>query len=548
MQSLRRIAPSIITIFLLLSSTSHLQAQSAESTGNVYLIAMLVIIGALILVSAILLLSENFVQLEASKAGVDSKGQQSSFSSSVKSLWQSSGPAYTGDDPVTYLSKGHDILLNGSANQTATLGSAKRYAVKPTDYRGMSPIPKVVVAEGEEVQAGDVIFFDKKDPTVKYVSPVSGEVVEIRRGAKRAITGVIILADSDVKFRQMDPPSINEASREDIQTFLYESGGWAMINERPFDQVPAPGTVPTNIFISTFDSAPLAPDLNYIVSGKEELFQKGIDTLARLTDGDIHLGLDARGEGAPSDVFAKAENCQKHWFSGKHPSGNVGVQIHHTAPINAGDKVWTLNVQQVITLGELMYKGIYNAERLVAITGAQVSNPGYAKTYVGASINELLDGNLSEKKSRIIDGDVLSGKAIGDDTFLSQASDQISVIEEGDYYEMFGWLLPFKPRPTISKTFPNFLFPKLKFDGDTNTHGEKRAFVVSGQYEKVLPMKVFPQHLMKAIMCGEFEQMEGLGIYELSEEDVALCEFVCTSKMPLQSILRDGLDMIKEQS
>ena len=195
-----------------------------------------------------------------------------------------------------------------------------------------------------------------------------------------------------------------------------------------------------------------------------------------------------------------------------------------------------------------MFKGIYNAERLIALTGAQVGEPVYAKTHMGASLVELLDGNLSDKKSRIIDGDVLSGQASGEDGFLSQSSDQVSVIEEGDYYEMFGWLLPLKPRPTISKTFPNFLFPNLKFDGDTNAHGEKRAFVMSGQYEQVLPMNIYPQHLMKAIMSGEFEQMEGLGIYELSEEDLALCEFTCTSKMPLQSILRDGLDMLQEQA
>jgi len=283
MQSARRIAPSIITVLLLLSSNSYLQAQGVESNGNVYVIAMLVIIGALILVSAILVLSENFVHLEARKAGVNSQGQNQSISSSIQSLWQSSGPEYTGASPVINLSKGHDILLNGAASKQSAVGTAKRYAVKPTDYRGMSPIPKVVVAAGDEVKAGDVIFFDKKNPTVKYVAPVSGEVLEVRRGAKRAITEIIILGDSEVKFRQMDPPSIKEASREDIQNFLYESGGWALLNERPFDQIPAIGTVPTNVYISTFDSAPLAPDLNYVVAGREEMFQKGLDTLARLT-------------------------------------------------------------------------------------------------------------------------------------------------------------------------------------------------------------------------------------------------------------------------
>ena len=231
-------------------------------------------------------------------------------------------------------------------------------------------------------------------------------------------------------------------------------------------------------------------DRSFVVQGNEEAFQKGIDTLARLTSGDVHLGLDARGEEAPSKAFTDATNCKKHWFSGKHPSGNVGVQIHHVAPINVGDKVWTLTVQQVITLGDLMFKGIYNAERIVAVVGAQINNPAYIKTHVGASVNELIAGQMNEGKSRVIDGDVLSGSTVAEDSFIGVKSDQITAIKEGDYYEMFGWLLPLSPRPTISKTFPNFLFPNLKFDGDTNTHGEKRAFVVSGQYEKVLPIKL----------------------------------------------------------
>lgn len=545
MQSIQRIASSFLGIFFLLISSSQLHAQRSNTgNGNVFVIALLIIVGAVILVSAILMLSENFISLEAQKAGLD-EGQTNLFSS-VNQLLDGPGPAYTGTSPVINLKKGHDIFLNGEATGH-TSAKVTRFSKRPTDYRGMSPIPKVTVAVGDEVKAGDVLFFDKKNPDVKYVTPVSGEVVEIKRGAKRAIIDVIVLADAEQKHKQFDPPSINEASREDIVSFLLESGGWSLINERPYDIVPAIDSVPKAVFISTFDSAPLAPDFGTIVAGKEQAFQKGIDTLARLTTGSVHLGLDARGEQAPSSVFTNAENCEKHWFAGKHPSGNVGVQIHHVNPISAGEKVWTLDVQDVITLGDLMFKGIYNAERIVALTGAQLSNPTYVSTYEGANIGELIADSLKDGKSRIIDGDVLSGKESGVDQFLSKGGNQITAIEEGDYYEMFGWLLPIKPRPTISKTFPNFLFPNLKFDGDTNTHGEKRAFVVSGQYEKVLPMQIYPQHLMKAIMTGDFEQMEGLGIYELSEEDVALCEFTCTSKMPLQSILRDGLDMMREQ-
>ncbi len=416
------------------------------------------------------------------------------------------------------------------------------------DFRGYAGrVAGGVMKVGDEVKAGDVLFHAKKDTTVKYVSPVSGEVVEIRRGEKRAISDIIIMADKEIKHKQFDPPSIAEGSRAEIVDFLCESGGWTLFNERPQDVLPSVDSLPKNIFISTFDSAPLAPDLNYVVDGKEEAFQKGLDTLGRLTEGAVCLGLDARGETAPHVAFTNAQGVEKTFFGGAHPSGNVGVQIHHTHPINTGDKVWTLTVQEVITLGQLMYKGIWDASRVVAITGAQVSKAQYASTYVGAQIGELLQNNLTETKLRIIDGDVLSGKHVHNDEFLSFRSDQVSVIEEGDYYEMLGWLLPLKPRPTISKTFPNFLFKTLKFDGDTNTHGEQRAFVVTGQYEQVLPMNIYPQHLMKAIMVGDIEQMEGYGINELSEEDIALCEFTCTSKQPLQSILRDGLDMLREQ-
>ena len=261
----------------------------------------------------------------------------------------------------------------------------------------------------------------------------------------------------------------------------------------------------------------------------------------------MYLGLSANSDDAPHSALTGAQNVEKRWFKGKHPSGNVGIQIHHTAPIASGQTVWTLGVQEVITLGELMHKGIYNARRIVSVGGANVLDPGYIDTYIGANIGDLVKDNLKGEKNRLIDGDVLSGTSTSPEAYLRHRSDQISVIQEGDYYEIFGWLLPVKARPTISKTFPNFLYPKLEFDGDTGMHGEQRAFVMSGQYEEVLPMDLYPQHLLKAIMTGDFEQMEGLGIYELSEEDLALCEFVCTSKMPVQEILRGGLDMMREQ-
>jgi len=326
-----------------------------------------------------------------------------------------------------------------------------------------------------------------------------------------------------------------------------ETGAWTLIRQRPFDVLPAATDIPKNIFISTFDSAPLAPDLDKAVEGREDAFQKGLDVLARLTPGMVHLGLNANRNAAPSKVFTEAEGAEKTYFQGKHPSGNVGVQIHHVSPINANEKVWTLGVQEVISLGQLFLTQQFDASSLVAVTGAELTTPKYIRTYIGASISELTKDNLTNDNIRFISGDVLSGKAKSAESFLNYYDDQITVVEEGDFYELFGWLVPIAPRPTVSRTFPNFLYPDLKFKANTNTHGEKRAFVVTGQYEQVLPMDIYPQHLMKAILINDFERMEGLGIYELIEEDVALCEFVCTSKQPLQAILREGLDTMREQ-
>ena len=521
------------------------QAQTAQGNSSVYVIGILIVVGSLILVSAILTLSQNFLTIKASEDGVDLDGEEKGLS--INSLWKGAAPLYTNGAKVTELKQGHDILLKGKPTGTPSKKSVSRFSVNPNSFRGLSPIPKVVVNVGDEVKAGDTIYYDKKNPVVKFVAPVSGEVIEINRGEKRSITDIVILADSKIEHTQFDPPSISEASRDDIVSYLLNTGGWTLLNQRPYDVLPAHDAVPSNIFISTFDTAPLSPDTTVVMKGRGTMFQKGLDTLNRLTDGKVYLGLSANSDEAPDAALTGAKNVEKCWFKGKHPSGNVGIQIHHTAPIGSGQTVWTLGIQEVITLGELMHKGIYNARRIVAVGGANVINPGYIDTYVGANIGDLLKDNLTGEKNRLIDGDALSGVTSSAEAYLRHRSDQISVIEEGDYYEIFGWLLPLKARPTVSKTFPNFLYPNLEFDGDTSTHGEQRAFVMSGQYEKVLPMDLYPQHLLKAIMTGDFEQMEGLGIYELSEEDLALCEFVCTSKMPVQEILRGGLDMMREQ-
>lgn len=535
----------LVTLTLLTTATMANAQSGSEGSLDTYLkygligiVLVAVLFGVITVLFSLVDVGAKDLEVEAPASGV-SKGF---------SFFKPSVPNFV-DGPVHFFKKGHDILLEGAAEGAIQPNRALRYAVQPGNFRVLSPIPKVEVNVGDSVKAGDVLFYDKNWPELKFVAPVSGEIIAVERGDKRAIKQVIILGDREVQYKSFQAPSLERGNREELVAFLLSSGAWAHLRQRPFDVTPDPNAVPSNIFISTFDSAPLAPDLNVVVSGREAAFQKGIDVLARLTSGKVHLGLNARSKDAPNAAFLKAENCVKHWFHGKHPAGNVGVQIHHVSPVSLDHMAWAVGVQDVITLGTLFTEGKYNASRVVAVTGAELNKPAYVQTYLGASLEDLLKDQVQgDHKVRIISGDVLSGEAKGSQDFLNFFDDQVTVVKEGDYYEMFGWLVPLKARPSVSRTFPNFLFPGKKFEADTNTHGEKRAFVVTGQYEDVLPMDIYPQHLMRAILFSDFEQMEGLGIYELVEEDVALCEFTCTSKQPLQQILRQGLETMREQA
>lgn len=537
-----------IYLLLLLCSTTVAHAQTDSSGGSMF-ITILIAIAVIIFFYLVIQVADNLIAIEARQSGLAGSNSDFNVLPKMTDIFAPKLPKYVGDQPVTILKKGHDIMLEGAAEGRIDRNvKISTFAIQPPNFIGISPIPKVTVDIGDEVKAGDVILFDKKRPEIKYVAPVSGEVVAINRGEKRSIASVAILADKEMTYRQLPAIDLGKASREELVNYLLESGVWPMIRQRPFGVVPDPNETPRDIFISTFDSAPLAPDLNLIVEGNKEAFQKGLDTLNMLTDGSIHLGLNAREATPPSTVFTEANGVSLHWFHGKHPAGNVGVQIHHIQPIGNKDKVWVLDVQSVINIGNLFLNQRYDSSRVVAVTGAELDNPKYIQTYRGANIGELTKVcKVNSDNVRIISGDVLSGKAKTEEEFLNFADDQVTVIAEGNYYEMFGWLVPSALRPTVSKTYPNFLFPDLKFKADTNTHGEKRAFVVTGQYESVLPMDILPQHLMKAIIINDFERMEGLGIYELAEEDIALCEFACTSKQPLQQILRQGLDTVREQ-
>ncbi len=527
-------------------SASLAQAQGTGTLSNGFIVAMAVII-LLLLVCAVIFVADSLLGIEAEKQGID-KGVNLGIVPKFSELFGKRPTFLPNGAPVTKLTKGYDIPLAGApANRIVEVPAGTTYSVKPKDFVGMSPIPKTLKGEGEEILAGEVLMFDKKRPEIKYVAPVSGEIVSIIRGEKRSINEIVILADKEQKQHEFKAFELNDCKREDLVEYLLESGIWPFIRQRPFDTVADPKDLPRAIFVSTFDSAPLAPNLNLAVEGKEHYFQKGLDVLNLLTEGTVHLGLNAGGSEKPSTAFSEATGVQKNWFSGPHPSGNVGIQIHHTDPVTKGEVVWVMNTQDVIILGRLFVDRVFNSERLVAVSGAELKETYHVKAHQGANIENFVSNNLINDHVRYLSGDVLTGKKIEGNGHLGFFDDQVTVLQENDEYEMFGWLLGMTPRPTISSSYPKGLFEGIPLRAETNTHGEKRAFVVSGQYEKVLPMDVYPQYLFKSILFNDFEQMEGLGIYELVPEDVALCEFACTSKQDLQQILAKGLESLREQ-
>jgi Na+-transporting NADH:ubiquinone oxidoreductase subunit A len=446
------------------------------------------------------------------------------------------------------LKKGFDINLVGKAEKKfAEVDQPDTFAYKPSSFHGILR-PKVMVNEGDNVKAGTPILFDKKNDRVKHVAPVSGEIVEIRRGEKRKLLEIVILADKKIEFAQhkkFSVSEINNVSREDAVIILLESGTWLNLVQRPFGVIADPDETPKSIFISAFDSHPLAPDYDMLFKGEEQFLQAGIDVLKKLTSGLIHLNINADAE--VSQIFAHTKKVQINKFSGPHPSGNVGVQIHHIDPINKGDVVWTINPFGVIQIGKLFLEGVYDASKTVAIAGSEVKNPQYFKTYTGASIKKLIADNIKGENVRYVSGNVLTGEKIEADGHLGYFDNLLTVLPEGDYYELFGWILPTTKKLSFQRTFGllSFLNPKKEYVIDTNAKGEPRAFVQTGVFEKVTPMDILPTYLLKAILAEDFDDMEGLGIYEIIEEDLALCEFVDVSKHDVQSIVREGLDLIQ---
>ncbi len=442
------------------------------------------------------------------------------------------------------IKRGLNISLIGEAEKVTTeysLGSV--FAIRPDDFHGV--IPKILAKEGTEVKAGEALFHSKSDERVLFPSPVSGKVSEIVRGARRKVLAIKITADEKQKHVDFGKKNIDEMSGEEVKSHLFNSGCWPFIKQRPYDVVANPNQEPKAIFVSAYASAPLAADYDYTLRGKEAELQAALKALSKLTSGKVHVSIAKDSNESP---FLKLKGVELHKVSGPHPVGNVSTQIAQIDPINKGEVVWVVTPQDLVVIGELLLTGKFNITRTVALTGSKFDKPQYVTALAGAQVSDVVKGNLNTDNVRVISGNVLSGAQVGEDGFLGYYDNQFTAIAEGDDYEFFGWNKPVFNKISTSRALTfSWLNPKKKYDLNTNTNGEHRAFVVTGSYEEVFPLDIYPMQLLKACMYKDLDEMEGLGAYEIAPEDFALTEFICVSKQPHQKIIREGLDLMRSE-
>ena len=444
-----------------------------------------------------------------------------------------------------YLKKGLNLPISGEADQKVKkVIVPDTVAVKPTDFRGL--VPKLLVREGDSVLAGTPVLADKMSQNILFVSPVSGTVAKIVRGEKRKLLEVCIQADAEQKYVDFGIKNVESLTAEQIKESILAAGLWPAITQRPYGIIANPAVKPKAIFVSAFSTAPLAADTEFALKDEFDYIQTAINALSRLTDGGVHLSLNAANYS--STVFHKLENVIQHTFEGKHPAGNVGVQIHHISPIRKGETVWTVSMHMLAAIGKLFMTGKYDVRRKIAVTGPMAIEPAYVEAYPGTSVKSLKDFYNPSLDLRYISGDVLTGTNVGKNGYIGFHDNQVTILEEGDKYEMLGWAKPFRPSLfSSSRTYFSWLTPKKKYDMDTNLHGGPRAFVVNDVYGNVLPMDIYPVYLLKACLAQDIDKMEKFGIYEVLEEDFALCEYVCPSKIEIQQIISDGIAlMLKE--
>ena len=444
---------------------------------------------------------------------------------------------------VVKISKGLNINLKGApVAEMTSVETAKLYALMPADFTRVTP--KVVVKPEDSVKAGDPLFFDKENPQLQFVSPVSGKVVAVNRGERRRVLSVVVESDGKFESVEYKAKDVFSLSAEEIKADLLKAGLFAFLRQRPYDVIAVPGDTPRAIYVSAFDSKPLAVNFEIALKGNEEDFQTGLDALSRIAP--VHLGICACQK---SPALQVAKNVAVTAFKGPHPAGNVGVQINKTNPINKGEIVWTIGAEEVIFIGRLFNKGKVDFTRTVALAGSEVKNPSYSKVVLGAQITSLLAGRLEEgNELRIIDGNVLTGKKTTADGFLGAFSTEVTVIPENlNDAEILGWAAPRFGMYSTSRSYFSWLMPKRKYTIDARIKGGERHMIMSNEYDKVFPMDIYPEYLVKAIITGNIDKMEQLGIYEVAPEDFALCEFVDSSKLELQRIVREGLDKLRAE-
>lgn len=444
---------------------------------------------------------------------------------------------------VIKLRKGLDINLKGKAtSQIMSVKEPGRYSLVPDDFTGVTP--KVVVKEQEYVKAGRPLFIDKNHPDLKFVSPVSGVVTSVERGARRKVMNIIVetAAEQDYEeFGKMDP---SKMSGQEVKEALLQTGMFAFIRQRPYDVIADPTVMPRAIFVSAFDSNPLAPDFEFILKGEEANFQTGLDALSKMAKTYLNVSVKQK-----STALLQAKNVTVTAFDGPHPAGNVGVQINHIVPIAKGETVWTISPEAVLFIGRLMNTGRVDLTRTVAITGSEVLKPAYCKLRVGALLTNVFSGNVAADKAlRYISGNVLTGKKVSQDGFLGAFDNQLTVIPEGnETHEMLGWIAPRFNQFSVNRSYFSWLMGKKEYALDARIKGGERHMIMSGEYDSVFPMDIFPEYLVKAIIAGDIDRMEALGIYEVAPEDFSLCEFVDSSKVEVQRIVRAGLDMLRAE-
>ena len=447
---------------------------------------------------------------------------------------------------IITLRKGLDINLVGKPHESlADAPQAPEYALSPLDFEGVTP--KLLVKVGDQVKAGTPLFFNKYNERIIFTSPVSGTVAAVNRGEKRKVLSVTVTPDAQQRYEEFAKLDLGSASREQIVEMLLRSGLWPMIVQRPYGVIADPCDTPKAVFVSAFDSAPLAPDYNFVLKAEQKNLQTGIDVMRKLTSGKVHLSVRAKAEGQVLSL----KGAEFHTFAGKHPVGNVGVQIHHVDPVNKGEVVWTVNIQDLAIIGRLFNEGRVDMTKIIAVAGSEIEKPQYVRIVGGAKVDSILKGNVKKQKEgdhvRVISGNVLTGVKTPADGFVTFYANQLTVIPEGDKFELLGWALPRFNKFSVSRAYFSWICPKKSYNLDTNLNGGERPFVVTGLYEQYLPMDIYPMYLLKACLAGDIDKMENLGIYEVVEEDFALCEFVDPSKIEIQQIIRDGINlMIKE--